>query len=140
MPTVTLIDDHPLFRTGLRSALALQPTLVIASEASDAESGQRAVAESNPDVVVLDLVIPGGGGLGLGRDLLANRPETKILILSASTDTSQIGQVFAAGMLGYASKTQPISEVVEAIHEVAQGSSLPGAGSLACPRAAARSG
>jgi two-component system invasion response regulator UvrY len=121
MPTVTLIDDHPLFRTGLRSALSLQPSLVVASEASDAVTGRRAVEQTNPDVVVLDLSMPGGGGLGLGRELLSRRPETKILILTACTDASEVGRVFAAGMLGYASKTQPISEVVEAIHEVANG-------------------
>jgi DNA-binding NarL/FixJ family response regulator len=123
MPSLVLIDDHPLFRAGLKSALALQPSLSVLGEAADFASGREAVERASPEVVVLDLIIPGGGGLALGRTLIADRPQTRILMLSATSDTNTVDEALHAGIAGYASKTQSIDEIVEAILEVAAGRS-----------------
>jgi DNA-binding NarL/FixJ family response regulator len=123
MPSLVLVDDHPLFRAGLKSALALQPSLTVLDEADDFASGREAVERAGPEVVVLDLIIPGGGGLALGRALMAAHPETRILMLSATRDTSTVEEALQAGISGYASKTQSIGEIVEAILEVAAGRS-----------------
>jgi DNA-binding NarL/FixJ family response regulator len=121
MPTIALVDDHPLFRMGLRSALTQHGGLSVLVEAGDAKSAAPAIAAAAPDVVVVDLKMPGGSGVMLTRELVGSRPGIRILALSASVDDEEIAEAFEAGMRGYAIKSQPVSDIVEAIYMVAAG-------------------
>lgn len=121
MPTVALIDDHEVFRSGLSSLLALEPPLRVVAEAGDADSGLQAIEAARPDVVVMDLSLPGSSGVALSRELLRRQSNLKILALSASIESVRVAEAFDAGILGYAVKTQSAPEVIEAIQQVAAG-------------------
>src|SRR3954449_1142605 len=79
---VALIDDHLLFREGLRAMLASAPDLEIVAEASNAQEAIPAVRNSNPEVVVLDVMLPGMSGIGIARELLREDPKRRVLALS----------------------------------------------------------
>lgn len=118
--TVALIDDHRLFREGLRSLLSTEPDLKVVAEASNAQEAYESVRATSPDVVVLDLMLPGVSGVLIARELLREDPQRKILALSMVNDEQYIAQALEAGVLGYASKEQATVEVVAAIRRVAQ--------------------
>jgi RNA polymerase sigma factor (sigma-70 family) len=121
MLTLALVDDHPLFRAGLRSALSWQPGFLVVAEASDAESAILMVEQSRPDLLLLDLGLPGMTGVELGRELVLRRSKTRILALSGSTTDERIAEAFESGIMGYATKAQPIADLVDAILAVADG-------------------
>lgn len=121
MATVAIIDDHALFRAGLRSLLAREPGLDVVAEAAEANTAYQAVETAKPDVVILDVGLPGANGITVGRELVRRTPQTRILALSMYSDAEHVTQAFEAGILGYATKAQPASEVVDAIRTVAQG-------------------
>src|SRR5258705_4956025 len=79
---VALVDDHLLFREGLRAMLASSPDLKIVAEASKAEEALPAVRASQPEVVVLDVLLPGVSGIGIARELLRDDPNRRVLALS----------------------------------------------------------
>lgn len=120
MPTtLALIDDHRLFREGILALLAGQPDLKVVAEASDASEAYRVIAAAAPDVVLLDLSLPGVSGLEVGRNLLKQRPLQRILALTMLRDRRNVELALEAGFLGYATKDQPGVELLEAIHAVA---------------------
>jgi DNA-binding NarL/FixJ family response regulator len=121
MATVALVDDHAVFRAGLRNLLAREPGLDVVAEAGEARAAYHAVETTRPDVVVLDVGLPGTNGIAVGREINRLAPQTKILALSMYSDAEHVSQAFEAGMLGYATKAQPAGEVVDAIRTVAQG-------------------
>jgi DNA-binding NarL/FixJ family response regulator len=121
--TVALIDDHQLFLDGLRAVLATQPDLKVVASTSLARAASVAVHEAHPDVVVLDLMMPGLSGISVARELLRDDPNRRVLALSMIADEPSVADALEAGILGYACKSQPASEVVEAIREVARGHS-----------------
>src|SRR5471030_1323039 len=121
--TVALIDDHQLFLDGLRAVLSTQSDLKVVASTSLALAAASAVHESQPDVVVLDLMMPGLSGLSVVRELLRDNPNRRVLALSMIADESSVADALEAGVRGYACKSQPASEVVEAIREVARGHS-----------------
>ena len=118
--TLALIDDHRLFREGVLALLAGQPDLKVVAQASDAGEAYRVVAATAPDVVVLDLSLPGVSGLEVGRKLLKQHPKLRILALTMLRDPAHVAQALEAGFLGYATKDQPGGELVAAIHAVAR--------------------
>lgn len=120
MPTtLALIDDHRLFREGILALLAGRSDLKVIAEASDADEAYQVVAATAPDVVVLDLSLPGVGGLEVGRTLLKQQPRRRILALTMLRDRRTVAQALEAGFLGYATKDQPSDELLQAIHAVA---------------------
>src|SRR3954468_3575190 len=118
---VALVDDHLLFREGLRAMLAHSPDLEIVAEASNAQEAIPAVRASHPEVVVLDVMLPGMSGIGIARELLREDPNRRVLALSMVADEAHVADALQAGMLGYACKAQSAAEVVEAIRTVARG-------------------
>jgi DNA-binding NarL/FixJ family response regulator len=121
--TVALIDDHQLFLDGLRALLLAQSDLRVVASTSLAKAAVSAVHEAQPDVVVLDLMMPGLSGLSVVRELLRDNPDRRVLALSMIVDEPSVADALDAGVRGYACKSQPASEVVEAIREVARGHS-----------------
>jgi DNA-binding NarL/FixJ family response regulator len=120
---LSIIDDHTMFRDGLRAVVAATTDLKIVSEASEARGAYAAIEKEEPDVVVLDLALPGASGISVARELLRRDARRKIFALTMYLDEEHVAQALEAGILGYASKEQPAPEVLEAIRTVARGRS-----------------
>jgi two-component system, NarL family, invasion response regulator UvrY len=117
---VMLVDDHALVRMGFRMLLADAQVEVVA----EAESGEQACqnyADVMPDVVVMDLSMPGMGGLEAVRRLIAQDPKARVLALSAHEDTAHPRRVLRAGALGYLAKRSAPDTLIAAVNAVAQG-------------------
>jgi two-component system response regulator NreC len=118
---VLVCDDHALVRSGLRRLLESESTFDVVGEAADAEQGVAGVAGLKPDVLLLDVVMPGRSGIEALGDLQAASPETRVLVLSMQDDPSYVRQAFAAGAQGYLMKEAADADLVQAIHDVASG-------------------
>jgi DNA-binding NarL/FixJ family response regulator len=129
--SVVLVDDHDLFRGGLRDILEHEG-LKIVGEASDGEAGVKAVTELAPDVVVMDLNMPGVGGVEATRQLAAKAPATRVLVLTISADDENVMGAMMAGASGYLLKDASVEELVGGIRAAARGESS------ISPRVAAR--
>ncbi|MBC5784752.1 response regulator transcription factor [Ramlibacter sp. USB13] len=117
---VMLVDDHAVVRMGFRMLLETADVQVVA-EAETGEEALRGYAEARPEVVVMDLSMPGMGGLEAVRRLLARDPGARILALSALEATAYPQRVFGAGALGYLSKRGAPEALIEAVRAVAAG-------------------
>jgi DNA-binding NarL/FixJ family response regulator len=122
LPTVVLVDDHAIFRAGVRAEL--DGKVAILGEAGDVESAVREIVERAPDVVLLDVHLPGGGGVEILRRLTTEAPEAKCLALSVSDDPEDVIAVIRAGARGYVTKTISPTELVEAIRRVQEGDAV----------------
>jgi two-component system, NarL family, response regulator NreC len=120
---VLIVDDHAVFRAGLRLLIDAEPDLEAAGEAGNARDAVFQARALKPDVVLMDVVMPDQSGLDVVPTLLHERPELKVLVLSMQDDPSYIRQAFAAGASGYILKEAADTEVVAAIREVAEGKS-----------------
>jgi len=115
---ILLADDHQIFREGLASLLDRQPEMEVIQQASDGLQAVSFTRDLNPDVVVMDLTMPGMNGIEATR-LIANEvPEVKVLCLSVHGDTQFISAVLDAGASGYLLKDCAFEELVTAIHTV----------------------
>ena len=120
MIRVMLVDDHALVRMGFRMLLADAQVEVVA-EAGDGEQACQEYPRAQPDVVVMDLSMPGMGGLEAVRRLLAQDPKARILALSAHEDTAHPRRVLRAGALGYLAKRSAPEALITAVRAVAAG-------------------
>jgi len=118
---VMLVDDHAVVRMGFRLLLEGTEDLRVVAEAQSGEEAVRLCAETSPDVVVMDLSMPGIGGLEAINRILSKRPEARILILSAHEDTAHPRRALAAGAKGYLTKRSAAEELINAIRTVAKG-------------------
>ena len=117
---VMLVDDHAVVRMGFRLLLEGSPELTVVAEAESGEEAVRLYSEIAPDVVVMDLSMPGIGGLeAIGR-IVAKDANAKILVLSAHADAMHARRVLKAGACGYLSKRSAGEELLHAIAEVLQ--------------------
>ncbi len=121
-PRVFFVDDHGLFRTGVRSELGDQVEVV--GEADDVEPAIALIAESLPDVVLLDVHLPGGGGQAVVTAIRATHPQVRFLALSASDAPEDVIAVIRAGARGYVTKTISGPGLVDAVRRVAAGDSV----------------
>ena len=118
-PTVFLVDDHAMFRSGVRAELGAHVELVgEAGTVAEAISGIRA---ARPDVVLLDVHMPDGGGLAVLAAVAAEVPDTRFLALSVSDAAEDVIAVIRAGARGYVTKTISADELAEAVRRVADG-------------------
>jgi DNA-binding NarL/FixJ family response regulator len=122
LPTVVLIDDHAIFRAGVRAEL--DGLVEILGEAGDVDAAVREIVERAPDVVLLDVHLPGGGGVEILRRLSTEAPDAKCLALSVSDDPEDVIAVIRAGARGYVTKTISPPELVEAIRRVQEGDAV----------------
>jgi two-component system, NarL family, response regulator NreC len=118
-----IVDDHQLVRSGLRRLLEAEEDIVVEDEAGNACDAVRLARLHKPDVILLDIVMPGGSGLDAIPDILAAAPGVKILTLSMQDDPSYVRQAFAAGASGYVLKEAADDELLAAIREVEGGGS-----------------
>ena len=118
---VMVVDDHAVVRSGLRLLLEQEEDFEVAGEAGSAEEAVRQAARLKPDVVLLDVVMPGESGIEATPALLRAAPETRILVLSMQDDPSYVREAFSVGAMGYILKEAADAEVVAAVREVAAG-------------------
>jgi two-component system response regulator NreC len=116
-----LADDHHLVRQGLRALLETEPTLRVVGEAGDGLEAVRLVADLQPHVMILDLMMPGLGGLGAIREVTRRAPGTRVVILSMHANEAYVLDALRSGAAGYVLKEASAAELVEAVREVAAG-------------------
>ena len=120
---VLIVDDHDLFRTGLRNLLEEQGVQVVA-EADNGTDALRQVREVAPDVVVMDLNMPGISGVEATRHIAAVAPLTRVLVLTISDEDADVMDAILAGACGYLLKDASIQELVSGIRAAARGEAL----------------
>ena len=120
---VLLVDDHDLFRTGLRTLLEEQSVQVV-GEADNGRAALRLVGELAPDVVVMDLKMPGLTGVETTRQVSSIAPRTRVVVLTISVDDDDVMAALLAGACGYLLKDSPIDQLIAGIHAAATGESL----------------
>jgi two-component system invasion response regulator UvrY len=121
MIQVLLVDDHAVVRTGFRLLLQTQPDIKVVAEAQSGEAACQIYAELTPDVVVMDLGMPGMGGLEALRRIRARNPDARVLALSAHDDPMHARRALREGALGFLSKRSAPEALIEAIASVAAG-------------------
>jgi two-component system, NarL family, invasion response regulator UvrY len=120
---VMLVDDHAVVRMGFRLLLEGVEDIKVFTEVESGEEAVRLYPEIKPDVVVMDLSMPGIGGLEAVSRIVAKDPAAKILVLSAYEDTVHPKRLLKAGAIGYLSKRSAAEELIHAIRQVAAGKS-----------------
>jgi DNA-binding NarL/FixJ family response regulator len=120
--TVVLVDDHAMFRTGVRAELG--SSVAVVGEAADAQEAVRVVLEKKPDVVLLDVHLPGGGGAEVLRQVHPKEQDVKFLALSVSDAAEDVIGTIRAGARGYVTKSITGDELVAAIKRVADGDAV----------------
>jgi DNA-binding NarL/FixJ family response regulator len=124
--SVIVADDHPVFRDGLAMILRERGVHVVA-EAADGQAALDATAEHQPDVVLMDLVMPGLGGIEATRRLVAGYPAVAVLVLTMSEDDDSLFAALRAGARGYLLKESAADDIVRAVVTVARGGTVLGA-------------
>ena len=112
---VVIVDDHPLFREGLSAVLG-DADMDVVGQASTGEEALEMVARTDPDVVLMDLHMPGIGGVEATRQLLADRPHVAVLVLTMMTDDATIAAALRAGARGYLLKEAEPQEIMPRHH------------------------
>lgn len=124
MIRVLLADDQPLLRMGFRMVLEAHEGLQVVGEAADGREAVTAVADLNPDVIIMDVRMPGLDGIEATRQIVAARPDTRVLILTTFDIDEYAVEGLKAGASGFLLKDVPPAELVSAIHTVAAGDSV----------------
>jgi two-component system nitrate/nitrite response regulator NarL len=119
--SVLLVDDHALFRSGIRSLLQRQPEFTIVGEAPDGVEGVKRARQLRPDVVLLDLNMPGISGVETLQLILQDNPACKVLMLTVSEEAQDLGHAMRAGASGYLVKNIETDYLVRAIRRAAAG-------------------
>lgn len=118
---VLLVDDHAVVREGYRRLLEDDQVIRVIGEAADAASAYRRFRELAPDVVVMDIALPGASGLEAMRRMLAVRPDARILVFSMYEDAIYVKQALREGAFGYLTKASAPETLLNAVHRVAEG-------------------
>jgi two-component system invasion response regulator UvrY len=121
MIRVLVADDHPLLRHGLKQVLEQEPDLAEIGEAADSEQALEQIDQKKWDVVILDIAMPGRGGLDVLREIRRRNPTLPVLVLSVHSEDDFAVRAIKAGANGYLSKVNPTTEVLRAIRKVLTG-------------------
>ncbi|HEX7538106.1 MAG TPA: response regulator transcription factor [Dermatophilaceae bacterium] len=121
MTTVLLVDDHPLVRAGLTTLIATTDDLQIVGEAAGGEQAVEMAADLKPEVVLMDLSMPGMDGVEATRLILGAHPEIRVVVLTSFADEERVSDALAAGAVGYLLKDCDAREVIAAIRSASQG-------------------
>lgn len=118
---ILTIDDHPLVRDGISAMLEVEPDLVVAGEAGDADGGLEQFRRLLPDVVLVDLQMPGCNGIEFIRRLRSEFPEARVAVLTTYSGDGNAREAMAAGAYGYLLKSALRGELIDALRKIAQG-------------------
>ncbi len=119
--SILIVDDHPVFRAGLTALVNLESDLAIAGEAHDAVQAMSAIESLRPDLVLMDMSLPGKSGLELLKDVRAMHPGLPVLIISMHDEAIYAERVLKAGGRGYIMKQAGPDKVIEAVRRVLEG-------------------
>lgn len=125
---VLIADDHPLFRDGVRTLLEAASDLDMVGEATSGDEVVALAATLNPDVVLMDIKMPGGGGIEATRRIMEQSPSARVLVVTMFQDDASIFAALGAGARGYVLKDAPKEEILRAIRAVGAGDAIFGAG------------
>jgi two-component system response regulator NreC len=118
---IVIADDHAVVRSGLRLLIEREEDMEVVAEAGTADEAVRAARLEKPDVVLLDVVMPGRSGIDAAAEIISAAKSARILVLSMQDDPTYVREAFAGGASGYMLKEAADTELVQAIREVASG-------------------
>ncbi len=121
---MVIVDDHPLMRDGLRALAASLPDIDVVGEAGDGEAAHREVQLTHPDVVIMDLNMPGTNGVDATRAIMRSSPGTRVLVLTMLEDDDSVFAAMRAGASGYVVKGAQQEEILRSIRAVAAGQAV----------------
>jgi len=124
---VFLVDDHPALRRGIADCIAEQPDLMVCGQAGNAAEALPAIAQTQPDVIVADISMPGRDGLELIKEIKSRNQHALVLVLSMHDESLYAERVLRAGAYGYLMKSAPLDELMQAIRRVRAGEFVLGA-------------
>ena len=116
-----VVDDHPVMRNGLRDVLEASGRFEVVGLAGDGEEAVRTVEELKPEVIVMDVIMPGKDGIDACREIMELLPDTRVMMLTASSEEDAVIEAIAAGATGYLQKYSRPEELVGAVLDVAEG-------------------
>jgi two-component system nitrate/nitrite response regulator NarL len=122
--TVVVVDDHPFFRDGVARGLTLSGQIKVVAEAENGRDGLEAIARERPDVALVDYQMPDLDGLAVVHAVVRDQLPTKVLLLSAVTDSAVVFRALEEGAKGYLSKDARRAEIVDAVLRVAKGQTV----------------
>lgn len=118
---VMIVDDHPIVRSGLSDLLEDSGKFAVVAQAADGEEALRLAQEAEPQVVIMDVFLPGKDGIETCRELTARLPETRVMMLTAATQQDAVIDAIAAGATGYVEKFALPEALLSALSDVAEG-------------------
>lgn len=121
---ILLVDDHAIVRLGLMTLLNDQPNMQVVAEASTAAEAVRAVEQAQPDVVLMDIRLPGEGGIEATRQIMTRFPKSRVVMLTSFADDDLVMRAISAGAVGYVLKQVGNEELLRAIQAAARGEAL----------------
>jgi two-component system response regulator NreC len=123
MPPIRILiaDDHAILRSGLKMLLGAQPDMEVVGEAADGDGAVHEARHTSPDVALMDLTMPGSGGLAALQQIARDCPDTRVLVLSMHGDPAYLRSVLAAGACGYVLKRSVDTELLTAVRAVHRG-------------------
>ena len=116
-----LVDDHPVMRSGLRDVLEASGRFEVVGQAEDGEEAVRTAPELNPQVIVMDVIMPNKDGVDACREIMELLPDARVMMLTASSEEDAVIEAIAAGATGYLQKYSRPEELVRAVLDVAEG-------------------
>ena len=120
---IVIIDDHQLFREGVKRILDFEPTFEVVAEGDDGDEAARIVEHYHPDVVIMDINMPNVNGVEATKQLVELYPESKVIILSIHDDENYVTHALKTGARGYLLKEMDADTLIEAVKVVADGGS-----------------
>ncbi len=121
---VLVADDHPMFRDGIRALLASSPDAELAGEAATGEEAVALTVERQPDLVVMDVQMPGMGGIEATRRIVSESPHVRVLVVTMFEDDATVFKAMRAGARGYVLKGANYQEMLRAINAVGSGEAI----------------
>jgi len=127
---VAIVDDHRLIRDALSDLISAEPDIDIVASVGDGDAALQAASEARPDVLLLDIALPDTSGLDLIGRIQERSPATRVLVLSMHSETEYATAAHERGACGLVAKSAPVKDLIDAIHTVAGGGSIPVEGEL----------
>ncbi len=122
--SILIADDHPIFRKGMRALLGSLPEVELAGEATNGAEAVRLAEQLQPDVILMDLQMPGGGGLAAIRQIVQTSPHIRILVVTMFQDDDSVFAAMRAGARGYVLKDMDDEDITRAIRAVGNGEAI----------------